>query len=184
MKNIHALALLLCLNGFAIAGERLPQIVWGAVTNDCRAGIRIQTVFEKGGEGIFSPTVLYFGTTNSSRVVEAYKPPENERFLAVLRGSDGKEIPKTRLGKKYGIFPSKRARFDDHPTRGPKRWQVMWPSTTMDSQACSFNILDHFAISKPDIYTLVVELRVYRRVGNGELQIERLLPCSVKFQTY
>lgn len=180
MKTFYTLVLFWGLAGLVLAGDHVPEITWGDITNNYRAGIRIQAKFKEKNHY----TALYFGTTNTQDAVEAYAPGEYERFKAVVRDSNGVEISKTRLGEKYDKAPMKYAKFSDRPFRGPKRWKLLRATATLDSQVCYFNIKDHFDITQPGFYTLMVELRIYRRVGNGVLQLETLPPCSVKFEFY
>ena len=170
----------------AFGSEQPSQIVWGALTNGYRAGVRIQSSF-KSGNGIHRQTVLYFGTTNANTSWEqiAYVPPKYEIFDVVLLDAAGKEVSKTSLGKKYGVLPEKRSKFSDRPVRGPKRWQGMMPSAELDAQVEHFNLCDLFEMPEsPSVYTLLIEVRVLRAVGDGKLQIERLPRCHVEFEVH
>lgn len=183
MNTLRIIAVLFCFGIATHAGEAkrvVPEIIWGITSNQCRVGIRIQPVLSKGEE-VPKQTVLYFGTTNRTGEIEVFSPTVQQVFLATLKDSDSKFVPKTAYGRKYGQPAPESAMFQDKPRGGPNRWQPLIASASKDGYIGHFNILDHFDLTKPGNYELSVEVRLYQRVGNGHLKLVKLPPCSVIF---
>jgi hypothetical protein len=178
-----AVGLTLCvsfLRADGVANEP-PPIRWGSVTNGLRAGVRLQQNLKSGSDATCQ-TIIYVGTTNSSAEVRAYCPKAEELFMAELMDSQGRQVPKTRLGGRFGRAPSPEAELKDRPRGGPKRWQICIVTAGHENQVGHFNISDHFLIRKAGNYQLVLELRLYRQKENGKLGLVRLPAVGLPFR--
>jgi len=180
MKGCLVLRRCLVANMLAVSalGTEAPQILWGGVTNELLQGVQVQSKLTKGNES-YKHTILYLGTTNLAQTNLIYRPSRTEIFKLSLRDQTGKEVPKTKLGKSFGDEPSKTARIQDRTIR---QWRIVILPQEWDVQMASFNLMDHFALTKPGDYELTVESRVYTTNGKGDLELITLPPCTVKFR--
>jgi len=150
-----------------------PPITWGLATNDILAGVRVQRSFKHGGDAVCQ-TVIYVGTTNSSKQIRAYCPKPTELFLAELFDRRAEQVPRTKLGAKFGQDPPPIAHLKDKPGGGPGRWNICIATSDREEQVGHFNISEHFLTAEPGAYRLRIELRLYLQVPNGELVLFRL----------
>jgi hypothetical protein len=175
-----AISLTLCVSFLRADGiaREPPPIRWGPVTNGLRAGLCIQQSLKSGSDATCQ-TIIYVGTTNLSTEVRAYCPKTEELFLAELIDSRGRQVPKTRLGARFGRVPSPEAQLKDRPRGGPKGWQICIVTADHENQVGHFNAKDHFLIAEPGTYRLRVQVRLYRQGGSGQLELFMLPAVTV-----
>lgn len=181
IKSLSLSVCVLLVAAASTARDKTPDIVWGSVSNDCRLGVRIQTGFSEGAE-VPKQTILYLGMTNVAKSKTLFCPAPTESFSLILRDSSGKEVRRTRLGEKYGKTPANQARLQDLPPSGTKRWRALTVPQAWEVQIAFLNLMDHFRLSEPGDYELIIEVRLYDMTGQGQLDLFRLPPCSVKFR--
>ncbi len=123
-----------------------------------------------------------FGRTN----IIAYKPLPSEAFDAHLFRTDGKEIPKSYYGKKFGFPPKPDPQLLDGSWRytleagygHPREINFRWGNG--ESREWDFDVLKFFQIKEPGDYRLQVQVRLFVKDTNGVFQPFILPPVETK----
>jgi hypothetical protein len=156
-----------------------PFLTWGDATNGVRAGVHLQEALRQGNEAACQ-TIIYLGAVAGFAGAKVFCPTARQIFTANLTDSHGAKVTKTMIGNRFGDDPTPIAQMSDRPGAGPRRWLVCIPSADHETQVAAFNLVEHFKMQGPGLYTLTVRVRLYEQRGDGTLQLFKLPPVNVE----
>lgn len=175
--------------------QRQGKLVWGATTNSLSIGLTRTENLHRSDGSLGIQVFLNNSADRGSSRSRLIMPPQNEAFRMDLYDSEGKPVPKTRLGKQSGQPSSPAVRkprgsLDVISTLlglgGPRRQRnryILAPAK--EAVPClQFKLEDYFQISRTGKYRLNFEQRFYGWDTNSQkIQITMpavTLPIEIK----
>lgn len=170
--------------------QKQGKLVWGSELNSLRVGVVHDLGSRTGNKGIEIEAFLQNLGTNDFRNLRLPRP--EEQFEVSLVDSNGKEVPKTALGKQkgqpltlgnqtsQGTLPEELTGFGH--VRHSRGFRPVFLSAKDAADCGRFNLNDLFEVKSPGKYRLIYQQRLYQFDPQSKLKGITLLAVTVPLE--